>query len=234
MSETNPEADTLIDHLFAQFREAIQTKDCVKALGFIQQIFAQADAERHFHRAYEDLGFIYIIQHRYEEALVAFQRSTTLYPTCLHTWYRLADVYIHLQRWAEAVAAYQHALLFYKLGMVNPQTREQIAPTLAIHIEVGTTDIHEVLVECYYNLTCAYAHLQRIADARQSFMFLVAIDYQAARACAQDPDTAALQTDPEFRVSLDAISAQGRDHILGHPPLDLLTRPLDPEPLGRV
>lgn len=146
---------------------------------------------------YLDLGNTLSAQNKPELAIICYQRTILLNPSCCEAYYKLADAATKLQQWDEAIANYRQAIkilpeiseLYYKLGNAL-QAKGLLDEAVTAYRE--SIDLNPNSFWYYYNLGNVLFKLEKWQEALIAYRTSVEIDpdssscyYSIGESCAQ-------------------------------------------------
>lgn len=159
--------------------------------------------------AYANLGLIYYVDGRFDDALSSYRTALDHDPLSATLWRSIGDVYSKLNRHGDAVASYKHAIALSERQLaVNPRDALTLALVALCEAKLGHRSnamrrASEAFAlaqndrEVLFNRASTYAILRQPDKALTALRSALAHGYEPALA-RSDADLESLRSSPEF------------------------------------
>jgi tetratricopeptide (TPR) repeat protein len=218
-----PATDTKVQELFATARRCEQARDYGCATShYLALIKLRPDlAEVH-----ANLGLVYYMQHRDQEAILAFQKALQRKPDLLAANLFLGRTLVRLERYEEAVAPITKAAalapkdidILYDLGRAHMKSMESAYKRMA-DLDPDSYRVHIVLAESYEARQEAGKALEEYEEAIKRKPDLPGLHYAAANVAWKNGDLDRAQAGFERELGINpghhlAVWKLGNVHLL--------------------
>lgn len=149
-----------------------------KALEVLKRLQNQ---QPNFPAVYNNLGTLYFLQEKYEEAIVQFQQALNLQTNYIDAYYNLGLAFNKLKRHVEARQAYEAILA---LAKDHPAAKFQLGLLLmqehlyekAIELFKQILATYPYHVESQLNLATCYIKLGKLIEAKENYLKVIALN----------------------------------------------------------
>jgi len=135
--------------------------------------------------AYYNLGYMYVKQEKWQEAIPHFQKAIEVRPEFDYAYMNLGYCYNQIKQYSKAIAAYtkltelmpDNSDAWLNLAVNFMSTKKWSSAVAPLQKVI---DLRPDYANAYYNLAIAFLNLQRNAEARQLYLKLREIDVNLA------------------------------------------------------